>query len=86
MRNLEPGSVGAQQYEAVTDALLRVLPVHAPGISEHDVRTRVIGQLPEWLFPAGEGAASWLRVVQGDLAAGAVIVRERGNPARWHLA
>lgn len=86
MRDVQPDSVEAQQYEAVTDALLRVLPVHAPGISEHDVQTRVIGQLPEWLFPAGEGAASWLRVVHGDLEASAVIMRERGNPARWHLA
>lgn len=82
-----PGStskVDAGMYHAMRDAMLKVLPAAAPGLTQAQMRDAVMPHLPDDLFPGGAKAGWWSKSVQLDLEAKGVIARERSKPLRWH--
>jgi hypothetical protein len=79
------GRVDAAKYEAMRSALLRILPRQAPGMTQSEMRNKVVFHLPEHLFPAGDKADWWAKCVQLDLEADGIIEREKSaKPLRWH--
>jgi uncharacterized protein YdhG (YjbR/CyaY superfamily) len=77
--------VDAAMYRAMHRALLRVLPRRAPGSTQAEVRRTVLAHLPQTLFPGGAKANWWSKMVQLDLEARGLLVREQTKPLRWHL-
>jgi hypothetical protein len=79
------GKVDAEKYDAMKNALLRILPRTAPGLTQTEMRNKVVFHLPDHLFPGGEKADWWSKCVQLDLEADGIIERERtAKPLRWH--
>jgi hypothetical protein len=76
--------VDAEMYEAMKRAFLKVLPGTSPGLTEEEIRERVIAHLPEELFPKGAKAGWWAKAVQLDLEAKGIVAREKAKPLRWH--
>ena len=76
--------VDRAKYEAMREALLRVLPVGAPGLTVAEAKERLLPLLPDALFPGGDKAGWWLKAAQLDLEAKAVIRREATKPLRLH--
>jgi hypothetical protein len=72
------------KYEAMRDALLAVLPSVAPGLTVAEAKAALLPRLPQDLFPGGDKAGWWLKVVQLDLEAKTVIARETTKPLRLH--
>jgi hypothetical protein len=82
-----PGStsrVNAAKYEAMKQAMLRVLPKEAPGLTQAQMREAVIPHLPEDLYPGGSTAGWWAKTVQLDLEAKGIVIREATKPLQWH--
>jgi uncharacterized protein DUF6958 len=75
--------VDADMYEAMKRAFLKVLPKASPGLTEPEIRERVIAHLPEKLFPEGAKAGWWTKAVQLDLEAKGIVAREKTRPLRW---
>ena len=81
-----PGNVtrvDVDMYEAMKRAFLKVLPKTSPGLTEAEIRERVIAHLSEKLFPGGAKAGWWAKTVQLDLEAKRIIEREKTEPLRW---
>ncbi|MGD2058493.1 MAG: hypothetical protein PVI04_07145 [Anaerolineales bacterium] len=76
--------VDAAMYNAMKDAMLKVLPATAPGLNQSEVREAVKPHLPEELYPGGQKVGWWAKTVQLDLEAKGVIEREQSKPLRWH--
>jgi hypothetical protein len=77
--------VDAIKYAAMRQALLKVLPRKAPGLTAAQMATAVLPHLPEAEFPGGAKAGWWMKCAQLDLEAQHVIEREAGaKPLRWH--
>ena len=84
---LQPGktySADAAKYAAMKTAVLAVLPNRSPGLTVADVQQRVLGHLPEDLFPGGAKSGWWMKAVQLDLEAKGIIRREKTSPVRLH--
>lgn len=84
-----PGSVSrvdTSKYEAMKQALLKVLPTTSPGLTVAEIQKRVLAHLPEDLFPGGAKAGWWMKAVQLDLEAKGIIAREKTTPLRLHKA
>jgi hypothetical protein len=84
-----PGStsrVNAAKYRTMRDAMLRVLPSEEPGLTQAEIRERVIPHIPEALFPGGATAGWWAKTVQLDLEAKGFVLRAASKPLRWHRA
>lgn len=82
-----PGRVergDARMYEAMKVALLKVLPVGAPGLTADQMREALKPHLPEDLYPGGAKAGWWMKAVQLDLEARGVVARETTKPLRFH--
>jgi hypothetical protein len=77
-------NVDATYYQAMREALLKVLPASAPGLTQDEMRRAVVPHLPQDLFPNGEKAGWWAKAVQLDLEAKHKLVREESKPLRWH--
>jgi hypothetical protein len=77
-------TVEAPKYHAMKHALLKVLPAKPPGLTQTEIRTKVVAFLPGSLFPGGAKAEWWSKCVQLDLEAKGTIVREATKPLRWH--
>lgn len=77
--------VDAKMYEAMKEAMLKVLPAEAPGLTQTQIRQAVVPHLPQELYPGGAKAGWWSKTVQLDLEAKEVLVRELTKPLRWHL-
>jgi len=75
--------VDADKYEAMRQALVKVLPATSPGLAAAEMLEGVVAHLPEDLFPLGAKAGWWLKGVQLDLEAKRVIARENTKPLRW---
>ena len=74
----QPGKtyrVDAAKYAAMREAVLKALPVDAPGMPVAALIAAVKPQLPETLFPGGETAGWWVKCVQLDLEAKKLIAR-----------
>jgi hypothetical protein len=76
----------ADMYEAMKRAFLKILPKKSPGLTETEIRERVVAHLPEELFPEGAKAGWWAKTVQLDLEAKGVVAREKTKPLRLHKA
>lgn len=89
MQNIKsPGHVvrvDKRKYEAMKTALLAVMPKTEPGLTVAELKQELLPLLPEDLFPGGDKAGWWLKGVQLDLEAKAIIVRENTKPLRLHL-
>ena len=84
---MSPGHVvrvDKAKYDAMKDALLTVVPEAEPGLTIAEIKAGVLPLLPEDLFPGGAKAGWWLKGVQLDLEAKAVIARENSKPLRLH--
>lgn len=76
--------VDKRKYIAMRDALLKVLPGQAPGLTAAEAKAALIPLLPQDLFPNGEKAGWWLKAAQLDLEAKGKIRREATKPLRFH--
>lgn len=76
--------VNAAKYQAMKDAMLRVLPKEEPGLTQSEIREAVIPHLPDELYPGGSTAGWWAKTVQLDLEAKGTVIREATKPLRWH--
>ena len=76
--------VDGAMYRAMREALLRVLPPHAPGLTREEYHHAVIPHLPQELYPEGAKSGWWSKALQLDLEAKGEIARERTTPLRWH--
>lgn len=76
--------VNAAKYQAMKQAMLRVLPREAPGLTQAEIREAVLAHLPDDLYPGGSTAGWWAKTVQLDLEAKGVVLREATKPLRWH--
>ncbi len=76
--------VDAAMYRAMRTAVLRILPARAPGLTQTEMRRAVLPHLPADLFPGSAKSDWWSKLVQLDLEAKGVIVREASKPIRWH--
>ena len=76
--------VDRAKYEAMKQAMLKVLPDNAPGLNQNEIREAVLPHLPGDLFPGGATAGWWAKTVQLDLEAKEILVREPSKPLRWH--
>lgn len=84
---LQPGKtyrVDAEKFAAMRDAVLAVLPGEQPGLTPAELQARVLGHLPEALFPGGDKAGWWMKAVQLDLEAKRLIARAPKAPVRLH--
>ena len=78
--------VSAAMYQPMKEAMLKVLPSQAPGLTQVEVREAVVPHLPQELYPGGAKVGWWSKTVQLDLEAKGVLVRERTMPLRWRRA
>ena len=72
------------KYEAMRDALLRVLPQSTPGLKVAQAKAALLPHLPDALFPAGRTAGGWLKAVQLDLESKGVIARAPSKPVQLY--
>jgi hypothetical protein len=79
-------SVDATMYEAMKQAILKILPAERPGLTQTEIRAGVVAHLPKDLYPNGAKSDWWAKLVQLDLEAKEQLVRERSKPLRWHRA
>jgi len=79
-------SVNAAKYHAMKEAMLNVLPMAEPGLSQAEIREAVLPFLPDDLFPGRSTAGWWAKTVQLDLEAKGIVGREPSKPLRWHQA
>ncbi|MEN9989715.1 MAG: hypothetical protein RL508_694 [Actinomycetota bacterium] len=81
------GLVDEEKHLAMKQALLHILPKQAPGLTQTEMRNKVIIHLPESLFPEGNKVDWWSKCVQLDLEYQGVIIREKdAKPLKWHRA
>lgn len=74
--------VNRAKYMAMRDALLKVLPGDAPGLTVAQAKDALLEHLSQEHFPGGDKAGWWLKAVQLDLEAKGVIKRPPGSPVR----
>ena len=78
--------VNKAMYDAMREAMWKVLPSQPPGLTQNEIREAVIAHLPEDLYPGGAKAGWWAKTVQLDQEAKGNLVREATKPLRWHCA
>lgn len=76
--------VNREKYEAMSKALLSVLPLEEPGLTVAEAKEKLLHHLPLALFPGGEKAGWWLKAAQLDLEAKGIIRRAQTKPLRLH--
>ncbi len=76
--------VNAAMYRAMKEALWKILPTEAPGLTQAQIREAVVPHLPEELYPGGAKVGWWAKTVQLDQEAKGVLAREPTKPLRWH--
>lgn len=76
--------VDAAKYEAMRSALMKILPVKPPGLTQAEMFAAVLPHLPAALFPGGAKANWWAKTVQLDLEAKKIVARQDTKPLRWH--
>lgn len=74
--------VDRAKFEAMRDALLKVLPAGDPGLTVAEAKAALLPLLPADLFPGGEKAGWWLKAAQLDQEAKGVVRRGTGSPVR----
>jgi hypothetical protein len=74
--------IDAAKYEATRAAMLKVLPRKAPGLTQDEMMRDMRKALPASQFP-GTTTSWWTKMVQLDLEAKGLVVRDNGKPLRW---
>ncbi|PVH29889.1 DUF6958 family protein [Pararhodobacter oceanensis] len=78
--------VDRAKYEAMKTALLGVLPADPPGLTAAEAKAALLPHLSPEHFPGGAKSGWWMKCVQLDLEARAVIKRAETKPLRfWRL-
>ena len=77
-------TVDATMYKEMKRAFLAILPTAAPGLTQTEIRSKVVTKLSEALYPGGAKADWWSKLVQLDLEAKGIVLREESKPLRWH--
>lgn len=72
----------AAKYTELRRAVLAVTPDQPPGLTPAEIIQAVKPHLSEALFPGGETAGWWVKCVQLDLEAKAVLIRAPKAPVR----
>ncbi len=78
-------NVDRAKYEAIRDAMVKILPDSSPGLTHSEIMQALLSELPEDLFPGGAKRGWWSKAVQLDLEAKGTLVREKTRPLRWYL-
>jgi hypothetical protein len=78
--------VSKAMYDAMKQAMWKVIPSKPPGLTQNEIREAVVPHLPPDLFPGGAKAGWWAKTVQLDQEAKRTLVREATKPLRWHRA
>lgn len=82
----QPGKtyrVDAAKYDEMRQAMLAVLPVQPPGMTVAEVVEQVTAHLSHVQFPGGATAGWWVKCVQLDLEAKAIIARTPKPVRLW---
>lgn len=74
--------VNRAKYMAMREALRKVLPGDAPGLTVAEAKDALLKHVSEEHFPGGDKAGWWFKAVQLDLEAKAIIKRGPGSPVR----
>ena len=77
--------VDADMYEEMRRAFVKILPKTSPGLTEVEIRERILAHLSRELFPEGAKSGWWAKAVQLDLEAKGIIAREKTRPLRWRI-
>ncbi len=77
--------VNAAKYNAMRDAMLRVMPETAPGDPAKTIKDATKPHLPDALFPGGATSGWWQKCVQLDLEAKGIITRSPTKPLRFFV-
>lgn len=77
-------NVNATKYHEMRSVFLKILPMSSPGSTQKDIQTQVKHHLSEKIFPEGKTSGWWAKIVQLDLEAKGMVVRESTKPLRWH--
>ena len=78
-------NVNAEKYEAMREALLKVLPKEPPGLTQAEMGAAVLPFLPQDLWPDGEKSLWWVKTGQLDLEAKGLVTRNKeGKLTRWY--
>ena len=77
-------SVDATMFEAMSKAMLKMLPRKSPGMTQTEMWKGLAAYAPKNLFPNRGMIGWWMKTVQLDLEARKVLVREQTKPLRWH--
>lgn len=83
----QPGKtyrVDAAKFAAMKTAVLDVVPAAPPGMTPAELIAAVRPGLPQDLFPGGDTAGWWVKAVQLDLEAKAILKRAPKPPVRLH--
>ncbi len=76
-------NVDAAKYTAMKDAMLRVMS--SDPMTAGQIKDAAKAHLPEDLFPAGATSGWWVKCVQLDLEAKAVLTRHATKPLTWSI-
>ena len=76
--------VNKAMYDAMKQAMWKVIPTEPPGLTQKEIGKAVIPHLLQDLFPGGEKAGWWSKTVQLDQEAKGCLKRVNGKPLRWH--
>jgi hypothetical protein len=76
--------VNKAMYDAMKQAMWKVLPSESPGLNQNEIREAVVPHLPEDLYPGGAKVGWWAKTVQLDQEAKGSLVREPTKPLRWY--
>jgi hypothetical protein len=74
--------IDAEKYQATRTAMLKVLPRKAPGLTQDEMMREMRKALHTSQFP-GTTTSWWAKMVQLDLEAKGLLVRDNGKPLRW---
>lgn len=77
--------MNAAKYKAMRKALLSVLPLEKPGLTQTEMSQAVLPFLPEDLFSNGDKSMWWLKSVQLDSEAKGIVMRNVDKkPIHWY--
>ena len=74
--------VDRARYEAMREALMKVLPDAPPGMKVAEAQAALKQHLDQTLFPGGEKSGWWLKAVHLDLEAKGIVERAPSKPVR----
>ncbi|HQY44993.1 MAG TPA: hypothetical protein PK450_12535 [Paracoccaceae bacterium] len=83
----QPGKtyrVDEAKFTAMKAAVLAIVPSAPPGMTPAEIISAVKPLLPQDLFPGGDTAGWWVKAVQLDLEAKAILKRAPKSPVRLH--